>query len=245
MTRLGGLFALALLSCGEGSFTEKQDMKNSGGTAGVSSAGEGGEPAATGGSSGSSSGSAGDSPTGGVGGSGGSAVTGGEAGSLVAGSGGLPGTGGSGGTPLCDYAPILRRACSTGVCHTQLATGDPTAGLDLTPDAGLRERLVNVPATHRQIQCYEPQPVYCEPTDPRCSSCASCPTDALLISTENPNASWLLLKLRAHTGDPANPFDMGCGTAMPQRPNPPEGFSYSNADKICLEQMVLAFATGQ
>jgi hypothetical protein len=100
----------------------------------------------------------------------------------------------------CDYTVALGRSCSIAGCHRP---ADVIAGnLDLTPDAGLRSRLVDVPAKHSHIICDVAAQTECVP--------AACPTSVKLLDSANPDASWLFAKLGM--------TPTGCGDQMPMAP---------------------------
>src|ERR1051325_11263388 len=53
----------------------------------------------------------------------------------------------------CDYTTALKKSCAISGCHLP-RTGVPAiSGLDLTPDATFRQRVVDVVAGHTDIDC--------------------------------------------------------------------------------------------
>lgn len=129
--------------------------------------------------------------------------------------GGSGGTAGTLGTDLsCDVEEVLLRSCGRAGCHS---ASSMVAGLDLA-SPGVQTRLIDVPATHQDITCPNPDggalPVPCVP--------ASCP-DAKLIDLAHPENSWLLKKLAGEQGD--------CGEQMPLLPG-----ILTESERTCLEE---------
>lgn len=199
---LASATSAALVGCGG----TAEDEAPTAGTGGGSTAGTGGSAGAA---------------TAGTGGTGGAATggTAGAAGGATAGSGGngLPDVG-------CDYTMALTRSCAITGCHnSRQIAGD----LDLTPDAGFRDRLLNVTATHSQIICDVATGMECVP--------AACPTTAKLLDTANPSASWIWAKLGM--------TPTGCGDQMPLAPgNAADRWTEQN--QACLVTFFTALAGG-
>ena len=150
---------------------------------------------------------------GGLVGAGGGAATGAVAGGSGGTGGIVSGAGGDG--PTCDVEEVLRTSCGRVGCHDATWM---TAGLDLaTP--GVQARLIDVPATHADITCDNPDggalPVLCVP--------AGCVPGQKLIDLANPEQSKLLQKLAGTQGD--------CGQQMPMAPG-----MLSEEDRTCLEE---------
>lgn len=170
--------------------------------------------------------------TAGVGGSGSLAGTGGVAGGAAGGAptagaaGSSAGTTGNGLPDVgCDYTAALGRSCAIAGCHRPAMV--IAANLDLTPDAGLRSRLVDVPAKFSHIICDAATQTECVP--------AACPTNVKILDSANPDASWLFAKLGM--------TPTGCGDQMPMAPgNAPDRWT---ADRqACLQTFFRALASG-
>ena len=179
---LASATSAALVGC---SGTPEDEVPTAGtggtGTAGTGTGGTGTGGTGTGGTAGAATGGTAGAPTAGAAGSG-------------AGSTGLPDVG-------CDYTLALGRSCAIAGCHrpAEIVAGN----LDLTPDAGLRSRLVDVPAKHSMIVCDPAKPNdFCVP--------AACPTTAKLLDSANPDSSWIFAKLGM--------TPTGCGDTMPMPP---------------------------
>jgi hypothetical protein len=152
-------------------------------------------------------------------------------------------TGGSAGTgaamPLpdvgCDYTTIITKSCSSPGCHRVSMIGGMTviAGdLDLTLNDGFRSRVVNVAATHSQIDC-DPDPVaYMACATPP----ATCPTGDKIVNTADPANSWVLKKL-----------DGGamCGDGMPLPPGDSVNMGWGPDAKTCMQMFFNALAMGK
>jgi hypothetical protein len=154
----------------------------------------------------------GGSSTAGVGGSVAGAPAGGAGGATGGSAGAAAGSAGSAGmTFSCDVAYALantsKGSCGISGCHN--ATFH-YADLTLVDPAALATALVDVPAMHGDINCAEAgQPFReCMPSELP----AGCPQGALLIDSQNFEASWLVRKL-----DP-NFVDGSCGNKMPAAP---------------------------
>src|SRR6266511_4211079 len=138
------------------------------------------DPASTGGTGGTTGGTGG--PTGGTPGSGGM----GTGGMGVAGMGSpitmgpLPDVG-------CDYTTTITKSCAIAGCHRKV---EHAGGLNMTVEPDLRARLVDVVATHSQIDC-DPGTAYLECVPPP----TTCPTGDKLIDRAVPANSWVLKKL--------------------------------------------------
>lgn len=204
---LASATSAALVGCGGTAEDEVPTAGNgsgaAGGTGGSGTAGSTGiAGSGTGGAAGSAAGGA---PTAGAAGSG-------------AGSTGLPDVG-------CDYVMALSRSCAISGCHnSRQISGD----LDLTADAGLRSRLVDVPAKHSMIVC-DPSMLdsFCVP--------AACPTNAKLLDSANPDASWLFAKIGL--------TPTGCGDQMPMAPGNAAD-RWTEANQTCLQTFFRALAGG-
>jgi hypothetical protein len=165
-------------------------------------AGTGDAPPGTGGTSAGSVG-------GGLVGAGGGAAEGAVA-------GGSGGTAGTLGTDLsCDVEEVLLRSCGRAGCHS---ASFMVAGLDLA-SPGVQTRLIDVPATHQDITCPNPDggvlKVECVP--------AGCVPGQKLIDLANPEQSKLLQKIAGTQGD--------CGSQMPLAPG-----ILTESERTCLEE---------
>jgi hypothetical protein len=151
----------------------------------------------------------------------GSGVAGaGMAGAGVAGAG----TAGAGIDPGCDYIPLMVMDCAHAGCHAPSPVA--AAGLDLTPTAGLIGRLKDVRARHMNINC--------APAGEPIVECgfvpATCPSDVLLVSSANWEASWMIAKLRGTA--------VGCGDIM----RDPTYLTEKPDREACVEAVVKAIA---
>ncbi len=155
---------------------------------------------------------------------------------MTAGMGGIPGgLAGAGSAGMgtgavaavtCNYKPILEAHCASAGCHSP---ADSEYGPSLHPDDDLVLRLKDKPASHGGINCAPEGEPY-EPCVP--AACEIAAGDApLLIDSANPDASWLLRKLRGLAD--------GCGENMPM---PPGDDDFSEARRACLEEFFLAVA---
>jgi len=190
-----------------------------------------------GGSAGTSAGTAGNATAGmSLGGMG--AVGGGAAGSSAASAAGLgaagsatagngasgSGSGGAGIDPGCDYVPLMVMDCAHAGCHAPMPVA--AASLNLLPDSGLVARLKDVKAQHLNINCAPPGEEIME-----CGFVpAACPSDALLVSSTNWEASWLIAKLRGTA--------VGCGDVM----RDPTYLTEKPDREACVEAVVKAIA---
>jgi hypothetical protein len=169
--------------------------------------------------------------TGGSGGSGGGSGSG--SGGSAAGAAPMAGAAGAAagntGAPLpdvgCDYTMAIGRSCAIAGCHT---AKDAYGGLNLTVDMGLRSRLVDVPAKHADIICDITKPdEFCRP--------AACPSNAKLLDSANPDASWVFAKLGM--------TPTGCGDQMPLPPgNAADRWTAERQE--CLQKFFRALALG-
>jgi len=171
-------------------------------------------------------------PTGvpGTAGNGAAAGAGGSSGAAMAGSGSAgggmasSGTAGAGIDPGCDYVPLMVMDCAHAGCHAPSPVA--AAGLDLTPTPGLIGRLKDVPAQHMNINCAPAgEPIV------ECGSVpAACPSDVLLVSSANWEASWMIAKLRGTS--------VGCGDIM----RDPTYLTEKPDREACVEAVVKAIA---
>jgi len=129
----------------------------------------------------------------------------------------------------CDYTTVLSKSCAISGCHT---TRSLVAGLDLTPDATFRQRVVDVIPTHGDIDCGA-NGVFmaCNPPPP------ACPPGAKLVDRENPDASWALKKLDG--------TQTGCGDNMPLPPGDAASTGWGPDAKACLETFFRALAANK
>lgn len=115
-------------------------------------------------------------------------------------------------TEMCETACIKDvfqvKASGCKICHGPT----PLGALDLV-SPGFTDRLRDVPAKHVEIA---------PPASP-----GDCPTNDKLIDPNNPNASWLLIKVRG--------MQKTCGTQMPTAPLPA-------GDMKCVEDYVACVA---
>jgi len=154
------------------------------------------------------------------------------------GGGAAPSSGGSGMTgPVLDFSTItcaasldktttadppsvdfLNATCAKNFCHGP----NFVVGLDLRPDAGFAQRLLDAPAMHGGIPCDDDVTMECVP--------AACPPagSVKIIDSMDPTASWIFTKV--------NDVAMTCGGRMPDT----RGL---NADQTaCLTEIVNATA---
>jgi hypothetical protein len=181
---------------------------------------------------------------GGVGGSGGVGGTIGAApgvGGAAPGVGGAPGglggtAGGVGGSsdyfgdyvPSCDLQVALSKSCARTGCHSAI---DHYADLNFFDIPGIPAMLLDQPATHGDINCAQPGMPFreCMPSELP----ATCPPNALLLDSANPENSWVLRKLRG---------DESCGDAMPLPPGNSVSNGWNEARRLCLEDYFLWIA---
>jgi hypothetical protein len=170
-----------------------------------------------------------------TGGGAGTGAGGAGAGAGGAGAGGMVATGGmppimTGPLPDvgCDYTTIINKSCAIAGCHRSL---EKAGGLIMTVEPALRDRLVNVPSKHIQIDC-DPGPLYTECIPPP----AACPTGDKLIDTAVPANSWTLKKLDGGAN---------CGDAMPFAPGDDPMTGWGPDAKICLQNFFNALAAGK
>lgn len=119
-----------------------------------------------------------------------------------------------------DPAELLTTTCSKSFCH-----GRQFVTLDLRTDPGLASRLLDQPATFGDIPCPDDVTQTCIPD--------TCPGNALLVDSANPDASWMLTKVQP---DPLVGGIDGCGDLMP----PSSGVS--TADYACYRAIIAAIA---
>jgi hypothetical protein len=176
----------------------------------------------------------------GVGGATAGAGMGGAAGSAGAGAGtagtaGAAGTGAATWTWTCmaDVTMALKQNCSRAGCHSTL---DKYAGLDLTNPAAIAAQMVDKPAMHGDIAC--------QPSGQPFRACTAeellakgCPPTAMLIDSQNPEASWVLTKLRDQQGD--------CGDPMPIAPGNSVSNGWNDERKLCYENFFKSLAASQ
>jgi len=155
-------------------------------------------------------------------GAGGSGGSGGSSG----GSGGSAGQGGSTTLP-CDIQEALEQSCARTGCHSGATH---YANLDLSSLDGIADRLVDVPATFGDIDCSVPgQPfMVCDPPP------ENCPTGQLLIDSQDPENSRMLVDLRGEQGN--------CGDTMPLPPGDSVSSGWSDARKACIEAWIYSLA---
>ncbi len=127
----------------------------------------------------------------------------------------------------CDYPTIMVADCAHSGCHAPSGPAPMGAGsLDLTPTAALVARLKDVPARHLNINCAPPGAEIVE-----CTSVPdACPMDALLVDSDNWEASFIISKLRGTA--------VGCGDQM-REPNYP---TLKPDRETCIEEVVKAIA---
>jgi len=160
-------------------------------------------------------------PSSGSGGTGGSGGAGGSAGSSGQG-------GGSGSTALpCDIEEALDASCARSGCHSAAL---PFANLDLSSLDNISARLVDVPATFGDIDCAaagEPFRVCDSPP-------SDCPPGQLLIDSQDPERSRMLVDLRGEQGN--------CGATMPAPPGDSLSSGWSDERKACIEAWIYSLA---
>ncbi len=127
----------------------------------------------------------------------------------------------------CDYVTALGKSCAIVGCHIGRVLA---SDLDLTPDQGLRARLLNVQAKHGDIDCDTNPDTFteCVPT--------TCPS-AKLVNTAVPDASWILKKLAGTQGM--------CGDHMPLPPGDAGTTGWGPTAQSCVETFSLALAAGK
>jgi hypothetical protein len=140
---------------------------------------------------------------------GGGAGQGGVAGAVATGGAGM---GSAGWTWNCSEVPLaggttsaLNRNCVNG-CHNSLIKA---AGLDLTDPSTIGAQMVDKPPTFADFGCQASGESYRECTREEMIA-KGCPTDALLIDSNDFDASWVVKKLTGGQGE--------CGDAMPLAP---------------------------
>lgn len=218
-----GVVGLVVLSAPAGcSPTPETGVRDDATTAGGATGG--------GGNGGMGAGTAGSAAAGGMGAAGNgaagnNAAGGGPAGSGTAGNGASgSGSGGAGIDPGCDYVPLMVTDCAHAGCHAPMPVA--AASLNLLPDSGLVARLKDVKAQHLNINCAPPGEEIVE-----CGFVpAACPSDALLVSSTNWEASWLITKLRGTA--------VGCGDIM----RDPTYLTEKPEREACVEAVVKAIA---
>ncbi len=147
--------------------------------------------------------------------------------------GGSSGNGGSAGASLdpslpCDIQEALTKSCGRTGCHSlavhyaDLTLVDPSVG----------QTYVDKVATHGDIGCAPPGERFreCQPFELP----ASCPDDALLIDSLNPEQSWMLKKLRGEHNE--------CGARMPAPPGDSTSNGWSEARRECIEAWIYSLA---
>jgi len=113
----------------------------------------------------------------------------------------------------------VAKDCAGIGCHRVSGVPAPS-GLVLTPDDGFVGRVKDVLAKHQDIYCADIKDTC--PTIP-----TSCPTTAMLVESDNWEASWLLTKLRG--------MQDTCGDAMPPA-------IYDPAHELCFEELIMTIA---
>lgn len=163
---------------------------------------------------------------GGAGGSGGGGSGAGGTTSGSAGSGGFAGASGSSGASGaagglgCDIAAAMQNNCVKN-CHT---TSVLAAELDFTNLGAMATLLVDQPAAHRGIGCNAIGTLFRECTADELLV-LGCPADALLVDSQNFEASWVVTKLKGKQGT--------CGDAMPYPPGNSAKNGWSEARREC------------
>jgi hypothetical protein len=166
-------------------------------------------------------------------GAGGMAGTGGTA------SAGMAGVSGSGGVvtgvgadyvPLCDLPSTLKQNCARTGCHGAL---DRHADLDFTDPNAVAAQLVDQVAPHGDLGCNPPGTPFAECTSNELAA-LGCPSDALLIDSANPEASWILRKLRGE--------QESCGDPMPIAPGNSISNGWNDARRACYEDWIYEMA---
>jgi hypothetical protein len=179
------------------------------------------------------------SSVGGTTGGAGVAATGGTAGAggAAAGAAGTAGTGAGTWTWTCaeDVTVALKKNCSRAGCHSTL---DKYANLDLTSPAAIAAQMVDKPATHGDIAC--------QPAGQPFRACTAeeltalgCPPNAMLINSQNVEASWVITKLMGMQGE--------CGDVMPIAPgnSPTNGWDAEGVRKQCYIDFFKSLAAPQ
>jgi hypothetical protein len=159
--------------------------------------------------------------TGGTTSTGSGGTTGGTTGGATGGT-----TGGSAGGAMLvvdcgsdTYQNVLNNQCATSGCHKPPFSAQ--SGLDLTPDSGLVSRIKDVKPAYQGIYCdMGGNLVDCMP--------ASCDPNAFYVNSSNPDASWILAKIKGTQAD--------CGDQMPSTGGPPADVA------TCIENLVKAVA---
>jgi len=114
-------------------------------------------------------------------------------------------------------AAFLTTTCAKSFCHGP----NFVVGLDLRPDQGFAQRLLDVPAKHGGIPCPDDVTMECIP-----ESCPA-PGTVKLIDSQDPMASWILAT--AHGTN-------GCGDLMPDQ------MGLTPDEDACLTAIVMATA---
>jgi hypothetical protein len=147
------------------------------------------------------------------------------------GTGNAGGSGGGAGNPddgivipgvVCDWQTAINKSCATSSCHGK---GAAWGGLALDIDAGFVARLKDVPATlHDVVDCDPDATVFgCDVVQPGCTAFVG----AKLVDSQNPEASFLLTKMR----------DSGCGNEMPLSPGNSASLGWDANRRACLESL--------
>jgi hypothetical protein len=139
----------------------------------------------------------------------------------ASGTGGSAGAGGSGGSISCDIAVAMKANCDKSGCHNMR---DHFAALDFSNLAAIPALLVDKPAAHGDIGCNPPGTLFraCDAAE---LVALGCPPDALLIDSQNFDASWVVKKLKGEHGT--------CGDAMPASLGASPGSGWNDARRAC------------
>jgi len=171
-------------------------------------------------------------PIAGMGGSAG-ATAGAGAGGATA---GTAGAGGAAPCPgfSCDVNEALLKSCGRTGCHNATAH---YANLILTECSAVAAQMVDVAATHGDIDCAAPGEMFrpCTPAELP----ATCPQNVMLIDSTNFDNSWVMRKL-----DPTFVAD-SCGIGMPAPPGNGTAAGWSDARLACLTEFFRSLATAQ
>ncbi len=124
-----------------------------------------------------------------------------------------------------DITTRLKANCSRTGCHNAL---DHFSELDLS-DPGAGGLLVDRRAVFGDISCAAPGEVFraCDPPPD------ACPKGALLVDSQHPEQSWMILKMRDAEG---------CGDLMPLAPGNSTSNGWGPEAQTCIEDWVYALA---
>jgi hypothetical protein len=161
-------------------------------------------------------------------------ATGGTAGAGGA-AAGAAGTGAGTWTWTCaeDVTMALKKNCSRAGCHSTL---DKYAELDLTNPAAIAAQMVDKVAMHGDIGCQLAGQPFRACTAAELTA-LGCPSNAMLIDSQNPDASWVITKLRGMQGE--------CGDVMPIAPGNSAANGWNDERQQCYINFFKSLAAPQ